>query len=311
MPSRKTIAKPRVSTRRTNRTVQVMAPPAPSPLPFHPTHPVIPQMPQLTPYQPQVAQTPIQLPQAPPSTSMHSNNQQLDKFSGNNDIVKVQTWIKLYEVHTLHLSGPQKIRQMLYSLKASALEWYGDEIAPKIDTIEWITVKDKIIQRFGVATATPLITAQRRFLRRTETVEEYYKDKIGFLRQTGLSDLEMVQQLTEGLPIEWKVSITAARIQTPNSWIEVAQQLETHFKQQHKQSLFRRGERTLTANVQSIRKPRVPCRFCLKRGKTLYHWHSECTNRQSNQHTYVKTPAPQPTTQPATMQFDNNEVTLN
>ncbi|RWS01735.1 Retrotransposable element Tf2 protein type 1-like protein, partial [Dinothrombium tinctorium] len=186
--------------------------------------------------------------------------QQLDKYGGRNDNVKIQTWIKLYE--------------------GAALEWFGDEVAPSIQTLTWQEVKSKIIQRFGISTATPLIDAQRRLLRRSESVEDYYKDKMGLLRQTGLSEHEMVQQLTEGLPIEWKLTMTAARPLTPNSWIEVAQQLESHFKQQQKQQLFRNKPRTerilVTVEQKKNNKPRSPCRYCLQRGQTVYHWHSDC-----------------------------------
>ncbi|RWS00094.1 Transposon Tf2-6 polyprotein-like protein, partial [Dinothrombium tinctorium] len=78
---------------------------------------------------------------------------------------------------------------------------------------------------------------------------------MGLLRQTSLSEYEMVQQLTEGLPIEWKLTMTAARPLTPNAWVE------------------------------KTNKPHSPCRFCLQRGQTVYHWHSDCpfnTKRNTN-----------------------------
>ncbi|CAK9250143.1 unnamed protein product, partial [Sphagnum jensenii] len=79
---------------------------------------------------------------------------------------------------------------------------------------------------------TPLIDAQQRYLKRDETVEDYFQDKMRLLRQTKLSDEEMVQQLTHGTPISWRMSLAAARPADPHAWIEVAQQIEACQKAQ-------------------------------------------------------------------------------
>ena len=61
-------------------------------------------------------------------TSEQTHNR-LDKFSGANTDIRIQTWLRLYEVHTDGESDKDRIRSLIYTLKGIALEWYGDEIA--------------------------------------------------------------------------------------------------------------------------------------------------------------------------------------
>ena len=56
------------------------------------------------------------------------------------------------------------------------------------------------------------------------------------LRQTTINEKEITHQLTEGLPFSWKLSMTAAKPSDPNTWVEVAQQLETHFSSRPSQT---------------------------------------------------------------------------
>ena len=223
----------------------------------------------------------------------------LERFDGTDDTVRVQTWLTLFEVHTSPLNDSQRIRTLIYSLKGPALEWFGDEIALHATTITWSETKDKFIRRFGVATSTPLIDAQRRRLKREETVEQYFKAKMRLLRRTHLIEQEVVQQLTDGLPFSWKLSMTAAKPSDSNTWVELAQQIETHFasaNNNNRPNQFRKPfqpKRNFTPRslnvTQTQRKP-PQCRFCQKRGLTEYHWHRECPNNtQQNQRTPATT----------------------
>jgi len=154
------------------------------------------------------------------------------KFDGVDKSIRVQTWLKLFEVHTNGQSDADRISLLMYNLSGVALEWYGDEIAGTNIT-KWETVNAKMKTRFGTSTATPLIDAQRRHLRSGETIETYYQEKIRLLRQTQLNEKEIIQQLTEGLPHTWKMTLIAARPTDSNSWVEVALQLESHQKSEY------------------------------------------------------------------------------
>ena len=257
--------------------------------PVLPTHSTTtsPVLPQPVPPTSQVLPNPDVLPMDP-----HFRNK-LERFDGTDDTVRVQTWLTLFEVHTSPLNDSQRIRTLIYSLKGPALEWFGDEIAPHAETITWSETKDKFIRRFGVATSTPLIDAQRRRLKREETVEQYYKAKMRLLRRTHLIEQEVVQQLTDGLPFSWKLSMTAAKPTDSNTWVELAQQIETHFasaNNSNRPNQFRKPfqpKRNFTPrslNVSQAQRKIPQCRFCQKRGLTEFHWHRDCPNNtQVNQ----------------------------
>ena len=227
-----------------------------------------------------------------PDTDGSTSNNKLEKYGGETSDIRIQTWLRLFEVHSENrgiTTEKDKINALIYSLKGTALEWFGDEIAGSTIT-RWDTVKTKITKRFGISTATPLIDAQRRYLRRDETIEIYFREKMRLLRQTKLSEAEIVQQLSEGCPMGWKMSLAAAHLSDPNSWIEVAQQLESHQKQQFQRQQFRdrnpqqrpKPQTGRTLNACTTR-PYQPCRFCQEKGREEYHWHRECPLRQQNQ----------------------------
>lgn len=205
------------------------------------------------------------------------------KYDGTEKELRVQTWLRLYEVHTDGQSDKERINLLMYSLLGPAWEWYGDEIAGHPTIKLWETVKTKMIKRFGVSTATPLIDAQRRYLKREETVEQYFRDKMRLLRQTKLSEEEIIQQLTEGMPISWKMTITASRPTDTSSWVEIAQQIETHQKSQYRKqfAVNTKHQRNKSFAVTTSTRPRTPCQYCLKRGKEEFHWHRECPNNTS------------------------------
>ena len=218
--------------------------------------------------------------------------QKLDKYDGNNKDIRIQTWLTLFEVHTFDFTDSQRIRALLYNLKGIALEWYGDEIASSVVELTWQQVRDRTIRRFGISTSTPLIDAQRRRLKLGETVEQYFTDKMRLLRQTTINEKEITHQLTEGLPFSWKLSMTAAKPSDPNTWVEVAQQLETYFssrpakpgfnnfnRNQRPQNSGRPNPRALAVSTD---KTPFKCRICERRGLTEYHWHRDCPHRDTN-----------------------------
>ena len=222
----------------------------------------------------------------------------LEKYGGTKSDVRIQTWIKLFELHTMGLNDMQRVQALVYSLKGLALEWFGDEIAGSV-LPSWQIVKDRIITRFGFSTASPLIEAQRRYLKREESVEIYYQEKIRLLRQTHLSEFEITQQLTEGLPLSWKLTMVSARPQDASAWINIARMCESHFRQaaQRNQKPVRGAAKTMVSSHdhKSSNKPSAPCRICERLGKkSEFHWHRDCPNRsQMNKpkptHTEAKT----------------------
>ena len=216
--------------------------------------------------------------------------EKFEKFDGKSKEIRIQTWLNLYEAHMIQRTEGDRSHSLLYYLRGSALEWYGDEIAGNI--IPWSDIKERMIKRFGISTATPLIDAQRRRLVRSEKVEDYFRDKIRLLRQAELAEKQMCDQLTEGLPFQWRLTVAAARPSDTNAWIEIAQQVETHFNSRTfnpKPNTFNRNKqrRAQTFAAASVtdsasRTGRPPqCNYCKRLGKEEYHWHAQCPNRSN------------------------------
>ena len=249
---------------------------------------------------PQMSGTPQQI-------VLQPKPEKLSKFNGVTKEIRVQTWLKLFEVHTIAFSDLQRVQNLLYYLSDVALEWYGDEIADNIGNPQynWDLVKQRMVRRFDCSSAQPLIEAKDLKLKQNQTLEDYYRAKIRLLNQTSLSEPEKIQMLTEGLPFTWKASLAPIPIITTDVWFECAQKVEaiqsksfarrdTNHKPQYKSQ--NKPHRSFNLNTQRQQRPEsqapYPCRYCQNQGRVEYHWHSECPikakyrrNRDSRQTT--------------------------
>ena len=234
------------------------------------------------------------IPQAPPQQIVFQHNQdKLSKFSGNSKDIRIQTWLKLFEVHTIAYSNAQRVQHLLYYLSDAALEWYGDDVADNITNPQytWDFIKQKMVRRFGCSTAQPLIEAKDPSLQRDQTLEEYYRAKIRLLNQTSLSEHEKIQMLTAGLPHSWKVSLAPIPITTTDVWFESAQRVEALyskpvFKKDFKPRSPNRSQHsfqldsnpsTEATHYSATESPApYPCRYCQQEGLNEYHWHRQC-----------------------------------
>ena len=246
------------------------------------------------------------------------------KYDGANNDLRVQTWLKLYDRYTATKPEAEKISELLFHLNGRALEWFGDEIADQ--TYSWQEIKTRMTERFGFTSATPLIDAQNRRLLRTEKVEDYYREKMRFLRQTNLSELEQTQQLTNGLPRHWQLSVISSRPETPTQWVVIAQQCEQFFAQYPRptQSIpsgntkpHRMESRTLAADTRNrfnrsgntYGSP-PPCRYCQRLNIDINHWHRECPNNPKSKAVPLSATDPKVSTLSA-METDSAEESEN
>ena len=229
-------------------------------------------------------------PASPVRADTHvDNNLRLQRYDGTDSKVRAQSWMALFELDTSDQTVADRRKTLMYYLSGSALEWYADEII-STNVTDWVEIKTKFFNRFGITTSTPLIDAQRRYLRRDETVLQYYQDKLRLLRQTKLSEQDIVHQLTEGLPHDWKLTLTAANLTDTSNWIRIAQQVESH-QQKQRQKLQRiplqkrdTQPRSYAAVQNDSTRPPAPCRHCLQRGKTEWHWNRDCPFAQHQNH---------------------------
>ncbi|UYV62905.1 K02A2.6-like [Cordylochernes scorpioides] len=176
----------------------------------------------------------------------------------------------------------------------SALEWYADEIISNPAIKRWEVVKEKLIQRFGSYNANPIVSASHRRLKREESIENYFQDKIRLLNQTHLTKEEKNHLLTDGLPNDWKDLIVAAQPTDATKWFHIAASIEQNrasiqFKPKNKIHLATKNN--------DNRKNVCPfwCPICSKKGIKIKHWVTDCEDYdpnykkdRSNQNTSVK-----------------------
>ncbi|UYV78640.1 K02A2.6-like, partial [Cordylochernes scorpioides] len=175
----------------------------------------------------------------------------------------------------------EKIKNLMYYLTDSALEWYADEIISNPAIKRWEVVKEKLIQRFGSYNANPIVSASHRRLKREESIENYFQDKIRLLNQTHLTKEEKIHLLTDGLPNDWKDLIVAAQPTDATKWFHIAASIEQNrasiqFKPKNKIHLA-------TKNNDS-RKNVCPfwCPICSKKGIKIKHWVTDCEDYDPN-----------------------------
>ncbi|UYV70291.1 K02A2.6-like, partial [Cordylochernes scorpioides] len=208
-------------------------------------------------------------------------NNRLQKFNGSKSAIRPESWIKLYDFENNSLKEDEKIKNLMYYLTDSALEWYADEIISNPAIKRWEVVKEKLIQRFGSYNANPIVSASHRRLKREESIENYFQDKIRLLNQTHLTKEEKINLLTDGLPNDWKDLIVAAQPTDATKWFHIAASIEQNrasiqFKPKNKIHLATKNN--------DNRKNVCPfwCPICSKKGIKIKHWVTDCEDYDPN-----------------------------
>ena len=83
------------------------------------------------------------------------NKQLIAKFAGQKTVIRADLWINLFEVVTRSKPDSERIFTMMAYLTDDALNWFASDIAPYLDQIDWPTVREHFIARFGPAIAKP------------------------------------------------------------------------------------------------------------------------------------------------------------
>ncbi|UYV62918.1 K02A2.6-like, partial [Cordylochernes scorpioides] len=212
---------------------------------------------------------------------MAVNVNKLEKFSGDKGSIRPESWLKLYELETSKLDEVDRINNLIYYLSKDALEWFADEILSNASIKKWDTVKLKLIQRFGYKVESPIVAASKRRLKKQETVEDYFRDKIRLLNQTSLNNVEKLKMLTDGLPLDWKNYLVTAQPKDPSHWMQIAMEIEQNNNQ------IRQQQRSKT-KVFNITTPTISkncpywCPICRKKGLYFKHWISDCKDYDPN-----------------------------
>ena len=238
---------------------------------------------------------------ANPDNEPMSSLPKLSPFIGDNDKVSIDSWISIFDIAVANRYKTDMERTIGLSayLKDDALEWFADSIVPDIAQISWSEVKTRIIQRYGRSELHPLISAVRRKLMPKESVKDYFKDKMRYLRRVKFDEEAMAASLTEGMPHSYKAGLHAAQLKNTNNWIAVALSLEKdqepnrfrpHMSSHSRPTVHFQSD-DQTQNNSEQREPRqfnrrrqdyLPrCQICKKQGKKEFHWHRDCPLNKS------------------------------
>lgn len=225
----------------------------------------------------------------------HEPKNLMARFKGDSSKVKITAWLAVFANTFSDKDDAGKIKMLGQYLEDEALTWYAEEILEaQITSFE--AAKKTLIGRFDKTHIRPIISAKDRQLEPdTESLQDYYNDKMRLLRQTKLDDLDKVALLTEGLPQYYRTPMIAGGPLDPNNWLSLALQFEKSFKKNPRFQKKRHDHDSLPSaymtggpnkakpkapNGRPGKAPPGPCQICKKIGlNSEMHWHSDCPNK--------------------------------
>ena len=226
------------------------------------------------------------------STTTTKKHIKLEPFNGKNSI-EAKHWLNLFEVVGVQLNlstDQEKVTKLMSYLQDDALAFYAQRIAPTITTITWAEVRTLIEKRFGTPEVSAIVASSHRRLRKTESVKEYFDEKMKLLDKTSLTEPEKCDVLTDGVYDEFKKLLITAIITSTEDWLQRAlrvemslnrksfssdSQFKPHFNANPNHKSFQLNTNT-GRNTRTNQLAPYPCRYCQDHGKEEYHWHSEC-----------------------------------
>lgn len=150
----------------------------------------------------------------------------LAKFIGSRSSIKVELWLNLFEVETHGQTDTARIASLMRYLSDDGLNFYATDIATHMDAMSWTDARKLMTDRFGIAIRHPLVEANKRFLKYSETIQEYYEDKLRLLRLAGLDNEASLALLTDGVPVAYRSHLACCPATTPVEWLKHALRLE-------------------------------------------------------------------------------------
>ena len=230
-----------------------------------------------------------------------SKHTKLEPFNGKNAI-EAKVWLNLFEVVCRKenaTTDEEKTTELMSYLKDDALSFYGTSIATRIPSITWSEVRQFIEKRFGTPEASSIVEATHRRLRKSETIKEYFDDKMRHLDKTSNTTKEKCDMLTDGVSSNemLQTNLLIAKITSTEDWLQTAINIETALNRRsnyskpfnkdfkpHNQSHSNLKSFQLDSNSDSEcflsnARPPYPCRFCQDNGREEYHWHNELPHK--------------------------------
>ena len=201
-------------------------------------------------------------------------------FKGFNDKISIENWLKRFEMIAKHLKWSDNDKLVLLGnyLEDDALNWYIENSCDN-----YSQVKDRLINRFGVETADPIVEFVTIRYDIKLGIKDYFERKRRFGNLAKLTVEQMIPLMINNLHPRMIESFIAVKPKTLTQFYNIAQSAETNLKRftnrpvpmSDKQKQFNSSQ-----TKPAKRKPPNPCRICENIGyKNRYHWSNDCRNR--------------------------------
>jgi hypothetical protein len=186
-------------------------------------------------------------------------------------------------------------------LKGQSLELYY-ELLINCDT--WEEIKTTLLNTYQVVKPDYFSEFINLKFNQEDNINEFYQRKLTLSSLAKLNSQQTLAGLNDCLPILYKRDIILSNPQTPSQWLEIVSKIQT-LNLQLKNLKCENAQPNNTAKTQIFRDnnkcqgspfqdasqynrttsvksplnrqfPPNPCKFCLSRGKRLYHWNQDC-----------------------------------
>ncbi|XP_053206789.1 uncharacterized protein LOC128390995 [Panonychus citri] len=165
-------------------------------------------------------------PPPPPEHQQQSNHfrPRLHIFNGHDKSVTIENWLKLYEstANRYNWSYDEKIDLLAEYLDKDALNTY---ISAR-DSGDWITIKNKLITRFGVRSIRPSVEFCRLKFNHVKNVDEYFESKKRLAGLAGFTETQAVELMIDHLSDELNRCFLGHQVNTYCEFYTIAKTAE-------------------------------------------------------------------------------------
>ena len=215
------------------------------------------------------------------TTNTSHSKPKLQVFKGVSDKVKIDNWLKRYEMLANYYKWSDKTKIVMLGnyLEDDALNWYIENCNDN-----YVELKTKLINRFGLETVEPIIEFVNIRYDIKSGIKEYFETKRRYGVAAQLTESQMIPLMINNLPLKMIEYFTAVKPKTFTEFYSIAKTAENNFKRNSfkNQSISNTNSKPNFPNSaqKPKRKPPNPCRICENLGfKNRFHWSNDCRNK--------------------------------
>jgi len=144
------------------------------------------------------------------------------------DNMAIEDWLTLYEARTEYLEDSERIKALSdhFDFKKNSLKWFIGAILNKRHSLSWVVCKRLILTQFGHNEVRPIISAIDRRYKVNEKLKKYFKEKMEFLNQTTLDEIDKIALLNHGLNEELQLKIKSKLVMNTNEWLAKMKEID-------------------------------------------------------------------------------------